>query len=141
MRPTRAQFITIMQACRADIGAHCAGAEREPGWRLKCLRGNAANLSPRCRQALAAVVSGAPAEPAAAAPPVAPPPIAAPRVERPVSPREILVLLRTACGADFRNYCRGVPFGGGRVIGCLRENAANLSPRCQQAFMALVGGR
>jgi hypothetical protein len=60
---------------------------------------------------------------------------------RPVSPRDVLMLLRTSCSADFRNYCRGVPFGGGRVIGCLRENAANLSPNCQQAFMALVGGR
>jgi hypothetical protein len=141
-RPTRAQLITILQACRADIGAHCGGAEREPGWRLKCLRGNAPNLSPGCQHALAAVVSGAPAEPAAAAPAAAPPPAAAaPRMGRPVSPRDVLMLLRTSCSADFRTYCRGVPFGGGRVIGCLRENAANLSPTCQQAFMALVGGR
>jgi Cysteine rich repeat len=140
MRPTRAQLITILQACRADVGAHCAGAERGPGWRLKCLRDNAANLSPGCQQAFAAVASGAPAEPAAG--PAAPPPAAAaPRMERPVSPRDVLMLLRTSCSADFRNYCRGVPFGGGRVIGCLREHAANLSPDCQQAFMALIGGR
>jgi hypothetical protein len=142
VRPTRAQLITILQACRADIGAHCGGAERAPGWRLKCLRDNAASLTPGCQRALAAVASGAPAEPAAAASPAAPPPAAAaPRMERPVSPRDMLILIRTSCSADFRTYCRGVPFGGGRVIGCLRENASNLSPTCQQAFMALVGGR
>jgi hypothetical protein len=140
-RPTRGQLITILQACRADVGAHCAGAERAPGWRLKCLRDNAASLTPGCQRALAAVASGAPAEPAAAAPSAPPPAAAVPRMERPVSPRDMLILIRTSCSADFRTYCRGVPFGGGRVIGCLRENAANLSPICQQAFMALVGGR
>jgi hypothetical protein len=144
MRPTREQLGMIIQSCRGDIREHCAGAERGPGWRLKCLKENAASLSSGCQQALAAVASGAPAEPAArpAAPPSAAPPAAAlPRMERPVSPRDVLFLLRTSCGADFRNYCRGVPFGGGRVIGCLRENAANLSPQCREAFMALVGGR
>jgi hypothetical protein len=63
------------------------------------------------------------------------------RPARPVSPREVLFLIRTACGADFQSYCGGVGFGGGRAIGCLRENAANLSPQCREAFMALVGGR
>ena len=137
MRPTREQFVTIIQSCRGDIREHCAGAERGPGGRLKCLKENAASLSSGCQQALAAVASGAPAGPAATAPPAA---VTAP-IERRVSPRDMLILIRTTCGPDFRAYCRGVPFGGGRVIGCLRENAANLSPRCQQAFMALVGGR
>jgi len=142
MRPTREQFVTIIQSCRADIREHCAGAERGPGWRLKCLKENAASLSSGCQQALAAVASGAPAEPAARpAEPAAAPPAATPRMERRVSPRDMLILIRTTCGPDFRNYCRGVPFGGGRVIGCLRENAANLSPQCREAFMALVGGR
>jgi hypothetical protein len=144
MRPTREQFVTIIQSCRGDIREHCAGAERGPGWRLKCLKENAASLSSGCQQALAAVASGAPAEPAAgptgpAA--TAPPAAATAPIERRVSPRDMLILIRTTCGPDFRAYCRGVPFGGGRVIGCLRENAANLSPRCRQAFMALVGGR
>jgi hypothetical protein len=118
---------------------HCAGSEGGPGARIKCLRDNAANLSSGCQEALAAVVSGGAAGPAAAAP-AAPPP-ATERPARPVSPREVLFLIRTACGADFQNYCGGVGFGGGRAIGCLRENAANLSPRCRQAFMGLMGGR
>jgi Cysteine rich repeat len=144
-RPSREQIVMILRACRGDMREHCAGAEGGPGSRIKCLRDNAANLSPGCQQALAAGVSGAPAEPAAgasAAPPAGPPPAGgAPPRERPVSPRQVLFLIRTACDGDFRTYCRGVQFGGGRVIGCLRENAANLSPRCRQAFMSLIGGR
>jgi hypothetical protein len=138
-RPSREQVIAILRACRGDMREHCAGSEGGPGPRIKCLRDNAANLSSGCQEALAAVVSGAPAGPAAAAP--AAPPAAMERPARPVSPREVLFLIRTACGADFQNYCGGVGFGGGRAIGCLRENAANLSPRCRQAFMGLMGGR
>lgn len=75
------------------------------------------------------------AAPAASAPPVATP--APPPVVRVVTPREVLVLLRTACADDFRTYCPGVGLGGGRVIGCLEAKAASLSPNCQSALAAL----
>jgi hypothetical protein len=114
---------------------YCAGRERGPGSRISCLRENAANLSPECQEALAAVASGTPAAPGAV-----PPAAAMPR-ERPVSPREVLFLVRTSCGRDFRAFCRGVGFGAGRAIGCLRENAASLSPACQDALGALGGRR
>ena len=115
---------------------YCAGGERAPGSRIRCLRDNAANLSPECQEALAAVASGAPG-----AAPAAPPAAAMPPRERPVSPREALFLIRTSCGGDFRAFCRGVGFGGGRAIGCLRENVASLSPACQDALSALGGRR
>src|SRR5262249_54400015 len=127
-RPNREQIVAIFQSCRRDMREYCAGGERAPGSRIKCLRDNAANLSPECQGALAAVATGAPREPAAPA---------IERREPPVSPREVMFLIRTACGADFRAYCRGVGFGGGRAIGCLRENAANLSPGCQDALASL----
>lgn len=141
-RPTRAQLRAIILACGGDVREHCADVEPRAASRIECLKDNRAALSSGCQAALAAVVSGAPAEPIAgpAAPSTAPP-AAAPRPERRVSPREVLVLLRTACNADFRNYCGGVDLGGGRVIRCLRENAANLSPRCREAFTALIGGQ
>lgn len=132
-RPTREQIIAIFQSCRRDMREYCAGGEG-PASRLRCLRENAANVSPGCQEALAAAASGAPAEPAAgtAAPP---PPVE--RFGRPVSPREVFFLARTACAPDFRAYCGGVGFGGGRAIGCLRENAANLSPTCRNALASL----
>jgi hypothetical protein len=132
-RPTREQIVAIFRSCRRDMREHCARGEREPGSRISCLRENAANLSPECQEALAAVASGAPG--------AAPPEAAPPRRELPVSSREVLLLIRTSCGADFRAYCRGVGFGGGRAIGCLRENAANLSPECQGALRSIVNRR
>jgi hypothetical protein len=132
-RPTREQIAAIFRSCRRDMREYCGRGEREPGSRIRCLRENAANLSPECQEALAGVAAGAPG--------AAPPAAAMPPRERPVSPREALFLIRTSCGADFRAFCRGAGFDGGRAIGCLRENAANLSPACQDALSSLGGRR
>jgi hypothetical protein len=134
-RPTREQMIAIFQSCRRDMREYCAGGERGPGSRIRCLRENAANLSPECQEALAAVASGAPG----AAPTAPPPPVERPA--RAVSPREAIFLVRSACGRDARTYCRDVEPGGGRIIRCLRENAANLSPACQDALRSIAGRR
>lgn len=90
----------------------------------------------------AAPVAATPAAPAPAASAVAAPPPAAPApapvVIRTVTPRQVFVLLRTACGPDFRALCRGVEWGGGRVMECLQANAPALSPPCQSAMQDLV---
>jgi hypothetical protein len=116
---------------------YCPGGGEGPGARIRCLRDNAANLTPECQEALAAVASGGGAEPGAGA---SPPP-AFERPARPVSPREVFFLIRTACGPDFRAYCGGAGFGPGRAVGCLRENAANLTPTCRNALASLFGRR
>jgi hypothetical protein len=41
-----------------------------------------------------------------------------------------------ACRPDIPQVCYGVPFGGGRVIRCLRDHAAQVSPNCAQALAA-----
>ena len=51
------------------------------------------------------------------------------------------MLLRRACGMDYRTYCSAVPFGGGRVIECLRENGPSLSRQCRSALMSARQGR
>ena len=53
---------------------------------------------------------------------------------RPMRPREELFVLRSACGADVRSICGGVPPGGGRILQCLATNAASLSPACQDVL-------
>jgi pyruvate/2-oxoglutarate dehydrogenase complex dihydrolipoamide acyltransferase (E2) component len=160
MRPNTEQVGIILQACGADIDSHCAAAARGPGWELKCLRDNAASLSAGCEQVLLAIASTAPAEPAApaAAPPpaaAAPPPPAAPAAAAPAPApapapaaaqrarpsREQMVMIIRACRGDMREHCAGAEGGPGSRIKCLRDNAANLSPRCRQAFMSLIGGR
>jgi hypothetical protein len=99
-------------------------------------------LSRECLQALvsAPAVAAAPAAaPAQVAAPAAPPPMEpAPLL---VTPREERFILRSACGADFAAYCGGLRPGLGRIAACLHYNRSNLSPRCQQALIALHEGR
>ena len=47
--------------------------------------------------------------------------------------------IRQSCRADYQSYCASVPTGGSAALACLQQNAANLSPACQQAVGA-VGG-
>ena len=48
------------------------------------------------------------------------------------------VPLRQACFADYMRFCRGTPFGGGRVLACLNGHADQLTQTCFQA-LALRG--
>ena len=48
--------------------------------------------------------------------------------------------LRSACPADFRANCAGVPTGGMAALVCLEQHVNNLSPACQSAVKAVSGG-
>ncbi|HJS85890.1 MAG TPA: hypothetical protein VJ779_10560 [Acetobacteraceae bacterium] len=128
-QPSQAQINAIRQSCRADYQAHCAGVPTGGQAALQCLQRNAASLSPPCQQSVAAIGGGAapPREAAAAAPPM--------------SPREKAAMLRQSCAMDYRAHCRGIPPGGGRALTCLEDNSQSLSPRCQDALMAVRSGR
>lgn len=148
-QPTQAQIGAIRSSCAADYRAHCASVPTGGMASLNCLQKNMSKLSAACQSAVSAVGGGA-ASPSAAAPaspsaaPSASPAEAAPaapaapsaRAFPPMSPRQEIAVLRGACGPDYRALCGGVPPGGGRVVACLRENAASLSPRCQAVLMA-----
>jgi hypothetical protein len=142
--PRQAEARAIGQACRADYRVHCAGIPPGGSASIACLKRNARTLSRGCLQALvsAPTVAAAPAPapaPAHIAAPAAPPPMEpAPLL---VTPREERFIIRSACGADFAAYCGGLRPGLGRVAACLHYNRANLSPRCQQALIALHEGR
>ena len=134
----------VRRACSADYRVHCAGIPASGPASIACLKRNARTLSRGCLQALvsAPTVAAAPASapaPAHIAAPVAPPPMEpAPLL---VTPREERFIIRSACGADFAVYCGGLRPGLGRVAACLHYNRSNLSPRCQQALIALHEGR
>ncbi len=40
----------------------------------------------------------------------------------------------TSCRSDLRQYCRGIPAGGGRLYRCLRSNKATLTDGCRSAL-------
>jgi hypothetical protein len=139
----QAEAATIRRACSADYRVHCAGIAPGGSASIACLKRNARTLSRGCLQALvsAPTVAAAPASaPAHIAAPVAPPPPMEPAPLL-VTPREERFIIRSACGADFAAYCGGLRPGLGRVAACLHYNRSNLSPRCQQALIALHEGR
>jgi hypothetical protein len=139
-KPSSAQVTAIRSACRDDYQQNCAGVPTGGAAALSCLEKNKANLSANCQKAVnAAGGAAAPASDDAAAPAAggAPTdattagPAAAPALMlRPMRPREVLFVLRSACGRDVRALCGDVPPGGGRIIECLATQAASLSPAC-----------
>jgi hypothetical protein len=132
--PTAQQKAAIRASCRSDFMSHCSGVQPGGAEAFQCLNRNEAQLSAECRSAVAAIgggagaaeaPSGAPAAPAVA--PIGPMPM--------LRPREALAIVQI-CGVEVRSLCAGVPFGGGRVISCLAENASSLSPSCYSALSA-----
>jgi hypothetical protein len=143
-KPSQAQINAVRQACPADYQTYCSDVPTGGSASLACLKRNAQSLSGPCQQAVAALGSPAPAAPATTAPGTAAPATAAPAAlthAPPMSPRQEAMLLRRACGMDYRAYCSGVPIGGGRVIECLRENGPSLSRQCRSALLSARQGR
>src|SRR4051812_45064778 len=137
-QPTSAQISAIRSACRSDYPKVCAGVPTGGAPALQCLEKNKAKLSAGCEKAVSAA-SGGEAPAAGAAPAAAGAAAAAPAaptviVLRPMRPREELLVLRSACGADVRSICGGVQPGGGRIVQCLATNAAQLSPACKDVL-------
>jgi hypothetical protein len=139
-KPGSAQVAAIRSACRADYQRNCAIVPPGGAASLTCLEQHKAKLSASCQQAVNAAAGGA--APAAAgattattaAPETAPATIAL----RPMRPREELFVLRSACGADVRALCSGIPVGGGRIARCLASQAASLSPACKEVLASFA---
>lgn len=142
-KPTDAQVSAIRTACRSDYPKVCAGVPTGGAPALECLEKNKARVSASCSKALAAAGGGAaPAASGGGAPAAAgaaPAAAATVIVLRPMLPREELFVMRSACGGDIRTLCAGVAPGGGRIMQCISNRAADLSPACKDVltpFMA-----
>jgi hypothetical protein len=139
-KPSSAQVAAIRSACRADYQRNCASVPPGGAASLNCLEQNKAKLSASCQQAVNAAGGGtAPAASgAAAATPAAPAAAPTTMALRPMRPREELFVLRSACGADVRALCGGIPVGGGRIARCLADQAASLSPACKEVLSSFA---
>jgi hypothetical protein len=137
-QPSSAQVSAVRSACRSDYPKVCAGVPTGGAPALQCLEKNKAKLSAGCEKAVSAASGGgtatATAAPAAGAATAAAPSAPAVIVLRPMRPREELLVLRSACGADVRTICGGVAPGGGRIVQCLATNAGQLSPACKDVL-------
>ena len=142
-QPTSAQISAVRSNCRSDYPKVCAGVPTGGAPALQCLAKNEARLSASCKQAVMAATGGggnaapaasngaAPAAGTAAAGAAAAPAEAPVLVLRPMRPREVLFVMRSACGEDVRALCPGVAPGGGRIVECLVAQSARLSPACR----------
>jgi Cysteine rich repeat len=134
-KPTDAQVAAIRSACRGDYPKVCAGVPTGGAPALECLEKNKARVSAGCGKALAAVGGGAAAPAAGGAAPAAAPVVI---VLRPMLPREELFVMRSACGGDIRTLCGGVAPGGGRIMQCIANRAADLSPACKDVLVPFM---
>jgi hypothetical protein len=48
--------------------------------------------------------------------------------------------IKQSCRSDYQANCSGVPTGGSAALQCLQGHVANLSPSCQTAVNATMGG-
>src|SRR5439155_1670014 len=123
--PSEAQREAIKSDCRNDYMAHCSRIPPGGAASLPRLQKDMARLSAACGKAVAAAGGGAAPAASSAAPAsanaapaagaaagTAPAAAPAPLVLRPMLPREILFVARSACGPDVRALCAGVPAGG-----------------------------
>lgn len=129
-QPTQAQASAIKQSCRTDYQSYCSSVPTGGSAALQCLQQHISSLSGACQTAVNAATGGSPAqasktEPSGAQPSPPPPP---------TSMRQKAALMRRYCGRDFQAYCHGVQPGGGRVMACLAQNEARLSPPCKRAL-------
>lgn len=140
-KPTSAQTAAIKSACRGDYPKVCAGVPPGGAPALECLEKNKAKVSAACGKALAAVGGGAAPAASGGAPAAAgAAPAAAPVVIvlRPMLPREELFVMRSACGGDIRTLCGGVAPGDGRIMQCIANRAADLSPACKDVLVPFM---
>ena len=151
-KPSSAQVAAIRSACRSDYMSYCSSVPTGGAAALKCLEKNKSKLSGGCQQAVNAAgggsggsdaaappaTGGAPAAADSGGPAVAPAAAPAPLILRPMRPREVLFVLRSACGGDVRALCGDVPPGGGRIVACLAEQAPALSPACRDVLTSFA---
>jgi len=163
-QPSAAQQSAVRQNCRSDYMSYCSSVPPGGAASVQCLQQNSAKLSPACAEAVSALSGPPPAAapaaapaPDAASPAAAPPPAATPAPtaaapaeppapaaaarpagSRPMSRREEIEILRADCRYDFRRFCRRVPLGGGRVIGCLVGHKDMLSPACRGSLASFL---
>lgn len=142
--PSQAQQQAIRSACPGDFQTYCAGVQPGGADALQCLQKNVASLSATCQQAVNAVSGGGStgAAPAATAPAASAP--AAPAATGQggggattaivLKPRQEIMLMRQACGNDYRKYCSGTEIGGGRAMQCIVSHASSLSGTCRSAL-------
>ena len=149
--PTQAQQQAIRSSCQGDYRTYCASVPTGGAAALQCLEKNIASLSAPCQQAVKAATGGsaststgngsstttgsATTTQGGTGDGTAPQAGTGGQSKAPVivvlQPGQELLLMREACGGDYRKFCAGVRIIGGGALSCLVSHAPALSPSCK----------
>jgi len=135
------------EPCKADFEKYCPGVKPGGGAVNACVKEHGSKFSPACKQALAALDAFARAcgdDVKKHCPGVQP---GEGRVEQclkqhegQLSPscsqfrgavKEKIEAAAHACEGDIKTHCAGVQPGGGRILNCLKQHEAALTPACK----------
>ncbi|MGH6912517.1 MAG: cysteine rich repeat-containing protein [Geminicoccales bacterium] len=100
----------VLDGCSSELTQHCAEVTPGEGRLLACLYAHGDKLSGTCEFALYD---------------------AAARLERAIS---AITYVASECRAELETHCANVEVGEGRVAQCLKDQAGDLSPGCNQAL-------
>ncbi len=95
--------------CRADVEKLCKGIQPGEGRIVNCLKQNEAQVSAACKARREK------------------------HKERRAERRENVKQIVESCKTDIDTLCKDKKAGRGRIIDCLKENEATLSPACKAA--------
>lgn len=149
--PTQAQQQAIRSSCQSDYRTYCASVPTGGAAALQCLEKNIASLSSACQQAVKAATGGSASTSGGSGGSsattgsattsgngsggTAPQAASGGQSNAPVivvlKPGQELLLMREACGSDYRKFCAGVRIIGGGALSCLVSHAPALSPSCK----------
>jgi hypothetical protein len=103
---------TMLDGCKQELQTKCQNVTPGEGRILACLYAYQDQLSGQCEMAL---YNGAV------------------QLQQAVM---ALTLVASECHDDLLEYCANVEIGEGRVLSCLEQHAADVSPQCKQAVKA-----
>ena len=100
----------VIDGCNAELVQYCAEVTPGEGRLLACLYAHGDKLSGQCEFALYD---------------------AAARLERAIN---TITYVASECRSEIQTHCANVQPGAGRIAQCLKDNASQLSPGCDQAL-------
>lgn len=101
---------TFWEGCAKELKTYCSAVKPGEGRIVACLYAHSDKISGRCEFAFYE---------------------AAIQLDRAISG---IVYVATQCRRDIEAHCAGVKVGDGRIVQCLKQNAAKLHPSCDQAL-------
>ena len=110
MKRAESAIQTFMEGCETELKTYCAAVKPGDGRIIACLYAHSDKISGQCEFAFYE---------------------AAIQLDRAISG---IVYVATQCRRDIGAHCAGVKVGDGRIVQCLKLNAAKLHGACSQAL-------